>query len=260
MAVAGSFYPQQKVTLHNMIQKYLADNPIQGKNIVYPKALIVPHAGYIYSGKIAAKAYHYLYPLKDKIKRVILIGPAHRVPVPGLAISQHDAFATPLGNILVDQKAIAKIKHLPQVLLWDDPHKQEHSLEVHLPLLIEILEDFTIVPILAGDVDPIIIAQVLEILWGEEETLIVISSDLSHFHSYAKAQALDLMTANSIEAFDYQAIHWEQACGRIPISGLLIMAKKLNLTIKRLSLCNSGDTAGNKDRVVGYGTWLFSKK
>lgn len=253
-AVAGMFYPADARELQQTIQSFMqschpADGPV-------PKAIIVPHAGYIYSGPIAASAYARLEPLRDKIKRVILLGPSHRVPLIGLAATSDDYFHTPLGDIPIDQQAIDTIIDLPQVRRFDAAHAMEHSLEVHLPFLQTVLSSFELVPLVVGEASPREIAQVLERFWGQDDTLIVISSDLSHYHDYKSAQKMDRRTSDAIEALDYEQIDYEDACGRNPVSGLLYLAKQKHLHIRTLDLRNSGDTAGPRDQVVGYGAYM----
>ncbi|MEQ1638094.1 MAG: AmmeMemoRadiSam system protein B [Methylococcales bacterium] len=252
-AVAGSFYPENPQQLHQMLKQYLEDVEIIGK---VPKAMIVPHAGYIYSGAIAATAYARLSKARDLIKRVVIVGPSHRVAFRGLAVSRAEAFATPLGNILVDQEAVAAIALFPFVTHIEQAHTYEHSLEVHLPFLQETLDNFKIVPIVAGDASAEQVAQVIEALWGGDETLIVISSDLSHYHDYATAKQLDKLTSDMIEKNQYERLSAEAACGRVPVSGLLKVARDKALAIKTIDLRSSGDTAGDKSRVVGYGAYV----
>ncbi len=252
-AVAGSFYPADPTTLSRMMADFLQATKPDGKA---PKAIIAPHAGYIYSGPIAASAYARLQQVRDRISRVVLIGPSHRVAFQGLAVSSADTFTTPLGSIEIDQDAIASLAPLPFVGHLEQAHALEHSLEVHLPFLQHLLSQFKLVPIVAGDASPQQVAQVLEILWGGDETLIVISSDLSHYHDYATARRLDKHTSELIEQLDYQHLSPEQACGQVPVSGLLKALQDKALTIKNIDLRNSGDTAGDKHRVVGYGAYV----
>lgn len=253
-AVAGSFYPANPEQLHLMLDEYLNDAATQAN---VPKAIIVPHAGYIYSGPVAASAYARLIKAHDQITRVVLIGPSHRVAFRGLAVSKAQAFTTPLGSISVDQPAVRAIIDLPFVEYIEQAHTYEHSLEVHLPFLQEVLDNFKIVPIVAGDATPEQVSQVLEALWGGDETLIVISSDLSHYHNYVAAKQLDQETSKIIEQLNYEQLDSESACGRIPICGLLKLAQKQSLSIKTIDLRNSGDTAGDKNRVVGYGAYVI---
>jgi hypothetical protein len=222
-----------------------------------PKALIVPHAGYVYSGPTAALAYARLARVRSTIRRVVLLGPVHRVPVRGLALPGVDSFATPLGEIEVDQDAIATITPLPQVVVSPMAHRLEHSLEVQLPFLQSVLENFKLVPLAVGDASPAEVAQVLELLWGGEETLIVVSSDLSHFLHYRAAQTMDRETAQDIMNLNSSLTH-EQACGGTPVNGLLLAARQHHLQPQLLGLCNSGDTAGDKNRVVGYAAFAFT--
>ena len=253
-AVAGLFYPGDPRELHAMVAGYLA---AAAAGDVVPKAIIVPHAGYIYSGPIAASAYARIQPARGRITRVVLLGPAHRVGFHGLALSSADCFQTPLGRITVDQEAVKKISGLPQVQVMDAAHMQEHSLEVHLPFLQEVLGEFSLVPLVVGDAEPGEVAEVLEALWGGPETLIVISSDLSHYHDYKTAQRLDRATSQAIEQLRLEDIQYDHACGRNPVNGLLQVARQRGLKAKTVDLRNSGDTAGTPDRVVGYGAYVF---
>ncbi len=253
-AVAGLFYPGDPHELKLMVDAYLAEASAQETP---PKALIVPHAGYIYSGPIAASAYATLAQAHATITRVVLLGPAHRVPVRGLAASSAPRFDTPLGPIELDRDAIDLALTLPQVRLMDQAHDPEHSLEVQLPFLQEVLDRFSLVPFVVGDASPEEVAEVLDLLWGGPETLIVISSDLSHYHDYATARRLDAATTRAIETLRPQDIGYDQACGRIPVNGLLALARRRGLQARTLDLRNSGDTAGSRDQVVGYGAYVF---
>jgi AmmeMemoRadiSam system protein B len=254
-AVAGLFYPADAAQLHTDIQSMLS--AVQHAEAA-PKALIVPHAGYIFSGPVAASAYAQLKNIRHTVKRVIVLGPCHRVPLRGLATSSADYFETPLGSIRIDREAIDQITSLPQVEEFDLTHQQEHSLEVQLPFLQEVLDNFSLVPLVVGDTSAEEVSEVLERLWGGDETLIVISSDLSHYHDYNTAQAMDNETCQAIEEMNSAAIHYDQACGRNPVTGLLLAAKKHGLHVTTLDLRNSGDTAGDKSSVVGYGAWALS--
>jgi AmmeMemoRadiSam system protein B len=253
-AVAGLFYPGDPHVLKRTVDDYLAGASPDGEP---PKALIVPHAGFVYSGPIAASAYATLVKARAIVRRVVLLGPAHRVHVRGLAASSADRFETPLGTVELDRAATDLALALPQVRVMDAAHAQEHSLEVQLPFLQEVLERFTLVPFVVGDTGPDEVAEVLDLLWGGPETLIVISSDLSHYHTYATARALDTATSAAIEALRPQDIGYEQACGRIPVNGLLAVARRRGLHARTLDLRNSGDTAGSRDQVVGYGAYAF---
>ena len=256
-AVAGQFYPDDPLQLQETIAGLLSEAGSSENNAVQPKAIIVPHAGYIYSGLAAASAFASLLPFRKKITRVVLLGPSHRVGFKGLAVSNADYFQTPLGNIRIEKDSIDHILSLPQVSSIDEAHQFEHSLEVELPFLQEVLDDFSLIPIVVGDADSQTVSEVLELLWGSEETLIVISSDLSHFYDYKNAQQRDKATCQSIENLSPELINYDDACGRNPIKGMLVSAQKHNLTVTTLALCNSGDTAGDKDRVVGYGAWVL---
>jgi hypothetical protein len=256
-AVAGAFYPGNPKELDATVQYHLSQ--VEPSDAPAPKAIIAPHAGYIYSGPVAAAAYARIRPARDVIKRVVLLGPCHRVAVRGLALSGADAFATPLGEVAVDKNAVAAIKALPQVEVFDATHQEEHSLEVHLPFLQVILGAFSLVPLVVGEADAEKVAEVIERLWGGPETLIVISTDLSHFQDYEAARRRDRATCRAIEAMDGASIGREDACGRIPMRGLLALAKRRAMTVTTVDLRNSGDTAGPRDRVVGYGAWVFDE-
>jgi len=253
------FYPGDPASLQDELATCLAVSPAPTFEPAAPgllKAVIVPHAGYIYSGGTAGHAYALLAPLAGRIKRVVLLGPCHRVSVRGLAAPTVQAFATPLGSIPLDRTALDALADLPQVVASDDAHAEEHSLEVQLPFLQTVLGQFELVPLAVGHTSAGEVAQVLDRLWGGPETLIVISSDLSHFHSYREAQAIDKATAEHILALD-QLTSFDQACGALPINGLLAVARKRGLRIERLAQCNSGDTAGDKSRVVGYASFAL---
>jgi MEMO1 family protein len=256
-AVAGAFYPGNKQVLANDIKTFLNAALIVGH--AFPKAIIVPHAGYIYSGQTAARAYARLAPGRETIKRVILLGPVHRVPVRGLALPSVDAFATPLGEIEIDQDAITLLAGLNQIVLSPAAHAQEHSLEVQLPFLQTVLDDFKLVPLAVGDATPAEVAEVLNILWGGPETIIVISSDLSHYLPYHLAQTVDQETVQAILSMNGSVTH-QQACGGTPVNGLVLAARRHHLTPELLELCNSGDTAGDKNRVVGYASFMFTEE
>jgi AmmeMemoRadiSam system protein B len=254
-AVAGLFYPHEPSLLRDNVEQLLADNPQAG---AAPKALIAPHAGYIYSGPIAARAYNLLKPVAGMISRVVLIGPSHRWPVNGLAVPSVQAFETPLGEVPLDREAIDALLGLPQVEVSDEAHATEHSLEVQLPFLQTVLADFTLVPLVIGRATPADVAAVLDRLWGGAETLVVVSSDLSHYHSYEDAQAIDANTAARIAARTTGLIG-EQACGYQSINGLMQAPRSQPLAIRQLDLRNSGDTAGPKRQVVGYGAFSLSE-
>ena len=254
-AVAGTFYPADPEELRSMLHTYLAESASDGSP---PKAMIVPHAGYIYSGPVAASGYARLQQAADHIDQVILLGPAHRVAFNGLAASSAAGFKTPLGTIPLDSAAISDLLTLPQVHIDDEAHRLEHSLEVHLPFLQLILNQFTLVPLVVGDASPEEVCEVIGHFWDRPGTVIIISSDLSHFHDYETAVQLDNKTARAIEGLALEEISHDHACGRNPVNGLLLYARQHGLSVHTVDLRNSGDTAGPRDQVVGYGTWVIS--
>lgn len=254
-AVAGLFYPADAGELRDQVRLFLQQADVA--DTTPPKALIAPHAGYVYSGPIAGNAYALLKQVAEQITRVVLLAPAHRMGFYGLAHSGANIFRTPLGDIEVDREAMERVTDLPQIQLLDAAFKGEHSIEVHLPFLQETLKQFRIVPLLVGDADPTEVEEVLERLWGGEETLIVISSDLSHFLDYEEAGKMDREATRAIEALNPEGLNYEHACGRTPVSGLLLAARRHHLNVTTLDLRNSGDTAGTKDRVVGYGAYAL---
>jgi MEMO1 family protein len=254
-AVAGLFYPAEPAALRAQIAGFLtASRPDNSGRT--PKLLIVPHAGTVYSGAVAAHAYSLLSPWRDRIRRVVLIGPAHRVAVPGLAAPGVDAFETPLGRILLDRAALADLDGLGTVALDDSAHAAEHSLEVQLPFLQLVLDEFALVPLVAGDARPAEVAQVLDRLWGGDETLIVVSSDLSHYLPQEQAKATDRATAQQILALDAR-VDFSQACGAVPVNGALMAARSHGLVARVLALRDSADVTGDVRRVVGYGAFAF---
>ncbi len=254
-AVAGTFYPAEPETLHRQVRQFI--DAAGHVTDTTPRALIAPHAGYIYSGPIAGSAYAALQNASG-IQRVILLAPAHRVAFRGIAYSSATHFETPLGLIPVDREVLDNIARLPAVQLNDAAFRDEHSIEVQLPFLQEILSDFKIIPLLVGDASAQQVAEILEQTWDAQENLIVISSDLSHYLDYETATEMDQKTSRAIEALEPEALTYHSACGRTPVSGLLLVAKKHGLKASRLDLRNSGDTAGSRDRVVGYGAYVFS--
>jgi AmmeMemoRadiSam system protein B len=254
-AVAGLFYPADSLALTSSIDTMLAGvkpRPLR------PKALIVPHAGYIYSGPIAASAYAMLRPLAGDIHRVVIFGPAHRALVAGLAAPASTAFATPLGQVPVDTAAIKMAATLPQVSISDLAHAEEHCLEVQLPFLQSVLDDFAVAPFVVGGATGEQVAEVMELLWGGSETLIVVSSDLSHYLPYAVARQVDEATADNV-LNKRPLAHHEQACGAAAINGLIETARRRHLSPELLDLRNSGDTAGDRSRVVGYAAFAFTE-
>jgi AmmeMemoRadiSam system protein B len=259
-AVAGMFYPGARSALSAELRAHLTQASARERaQHPVPKAIIVPHAGYMYSGGIAASAYVRVAPARKTIRRVVMFGPTHRVAVGGLALPSTRAFATPFGPVEVDRRAVALALSLPQVEINDEAHALEHSLEVQLPFLQAVLEDFRIVPFAVGATDADEVADVMERLWGGPETLIVVSSDLSHYHPYAEAARIDRRSADAILAARPRLDH-DEACGATPINGLLACAARHELDAELLDLRNSGDTAGDRSRVVGYASFAFVER
>lgn len=255
-AVAGMFYPESALILARELARMLAAVP--PAPAPRAKAIIAPHAGYVYSGPVAASIYAPLAAMRGSISRVVLLGPTHRHAVDGLALPLARAFATPLGIVAVDQQAVAAIADLPQVVVSEAAHAQEHSLEVQLPFLQTVLGEFSLLPLAVGQASPQAVADVLDRLWGGAETLIVVSSDLSHYLPYNAARRIDALTAQHIADLDPSIDH-QQACGATPVNGLLLAARRRGLHGRVLDLRNSGDTAGDKARVVGYGAFAFEE-
>ena len=251
-AVAGLFYPLDRNELEQNIRNYLDQVHV---DIPPPKAIIAPHAGYIYSGPIAAEVYACLKPARNRINKVVLLGPAHRVYLEGLALPDATTFATPLGDIEIDQQLVNTVRRFPQVTVMDSAHAQEHSLEVHLPFLQVVLGEFSLLPLVVGEVNQERVSEVLSAVWGGDETLIVISSDLSHYHEYETARQIDAATSKAIASYQLDAIGPNQACGCRPMRGLLNLARERDMEIEVLDVRNSGDTAGPHDQVVGYGAY-----
>jgi AmmeMemoRadiSam system protein B len=257
-AVAGRFYPAEAEALRSVIRGYLeaaaSRQASPGNSLA--KGIIAPHAGYVYSGPVAASAYAVLPGLRDRVNRVVLLGPAHFVKLRGLAAPSVDEFETPLGRVTVDKEAVRLALTLTQVVIDDNAHAREHSLEVHLPFLQEVLGDFKLVPLAAGDVTAAEVAEVIELLWGGPETLFVVSSDLSHFHDHDTAARIDAETSRWIESLQFEELRADRCCGYKPIGGLLQAARARGLHVRTLDLRNSGDTAGSHSRVVGYGAYV----
>ena len=257
-AVAGTFYPGDPRQLAADVDELLDDVGQFEPRLGHPKALIVPHAGYIYSGPVAAAAYDELAPARGIVKRVVLLGPVHRVPVRGLALPASDGFETPLGRVPVDASARAAIAGLRQVVTSEPAHAMEHSLEVQVPFLQKMLGEFALVPLAVGSASVAEVAETIERLWGGEETVVVISTDLSHYHSYEEARAIDGKTLARIAACATDLDH-EEACGATPLNGMLHLARAKGLSIRQLAASNSGDTAGGKGRVVGYSAFALDE-
>jgi MEMO1 family protein len=239
-----------------MVRDFVSAAEVPGN--VAAKAIIAPHAGYIYSGPVAGSAFARFEPARETIKKIILLGPSHQVSFAGIALSHADAFRTPLGAVSVDKDAIDQIRALPQVRFFEAAHEKEHSLEVELPFLQVVLSEFSIVPLVVGQATDQEISEVIEMLWGGRETRIVVSSDLSHYHDYETAREIDQETARSIEGLVGERIGSKQACGCLPVRGLLRSARYHALKGQTVDLRNSGDTAGRHDRVVGYGAFVFA--
>ncbi|HEX9045803.1 MAG TPA: AmmeMemoRadiSam system protein B [Verrucomicrobiae bacterium] len=256
-AVAGQFYPRDASELRGRVEDLLRQVKPCAERA--PKAIIVPHAGYQYSGPIAASAYARLIPDRAVIRRVVLLGPSHHLPFFGLATTSFRAFETPLGLVPVDAEMVRWACALPEVSLLNEAHAHEHSLEVQLPFLQVVLDDFQIVPLVAGYTTDQEVAEVMVALWGGAETRFVISSDLSHYLEYAKARELDAATSRSIEALRAEDISETQACGMIPVRGLLRAARQQGLRARTIDLRNSGDTGGPRTEVVGYGAFVFQE-
>lgn len=253
-AVAGSFYPSDPDELRAAVELMLEECAAPPGPA--PKALIVPHAGYAYSGRVAVRAYARLIPHCHQYRRVVLMGPAHRVVLHGLALPGVEMFRGPFGLIPLDRAAYTQLEH-PSVKVSFRAHRNEHSLEVQLPFLQYLLGSFSLVPLVVGVTDPETVAEVIERLWGGPGTLLVVSSDLSHYLGYAEAQARDRDTCDAIEHLDPSRIGHVDACGCECVRGLLVAARNAGLTARTLDVCNSGDTAGSTDHVVGYGAWMF---
>lgn len=252
------FYDAEPAVLRREVESFLERAAPPDGAARAPKAIIAPHAGYIYSGSVAGSAYATVKGLRGRIKRVVLLGPAHRVYVPGVAASTASAFATPLGNVPLDQAATGElVETFPFVEYADEAYSSEHSLEVQLPFLQELFEDFVLLPFAVGGAAAEQVEALLDRLWGGDETLIVISSDLSHFHDYEAARSIDRFTSEEIRCLREEALTGEHACGYKPISGLLRAASKRDLQCEVLDMRSSGDTAGMRDRVVGYGAYAF---
>ncbi len=259
-AVAGSFYPSDPGVLRTTVAAHLdaaMAAPSRAAGTGSPKALIAPHAGYRYSGPIAATAYRSILAARGMVARVLLAGPSHFVPVDGVAVSSAAAFATPLGPVALDEAARDRARAVPGVVVDDGAHADEHSLEVQLPFLTEVLGGVSVLPLLVGRGGPEVLADVIDALWGGDETRIVVSTDLSHYHDDATAKAIDRETAALI--VDRCArVDPERACGAGAVTGLLASARRHDLTVRLLDLRTSADTAGDPSRVVGYGAFAVS--
>lgn len=256
-AVAGTFYTADPHALAAEVDRYMAVAP---PAVPPPKAVIVPHAGYRYSGPVAGTGYAALRARAGEIERVVLLGPAHRVALRGMAVPSVDAFSTPLGPVRVDSEAREITLGLPGVVVDDLPHRDEHSLEVHLPFLQRLLGDFSVLPVVVGHAPAPLVADLLDAVWGGDETLVVVSSDLSHYEAYESAARHDRATAQAIVAGRGDLVGPYDACGCYPVRGLLEAARRRGLTVQLLDLRNSGDTAGPRDQVVGYGAFALTPR
>ena len=254
-AVAGAFYAGTALQLAQQVDSLLAH---ARDPHLRPKALIVPHAGYTYSGPIAASAYAAVAAMNPKPTKVVLLGPSHHVGFEGLALPGVDALATPLGLIELDQGLVKRMRRFPFVGESPLAHKREHSLEVQLPFLQRALGHFTVLPLVVGHASAADVAAVLEAVWGGDETLIVVSSDLSHSLTCEQARTVDACTASCINSLDGERLGSEAACGAEPVRGLLVAARTHRLSVRVLDLRNSGETAGDRLRVVGYGAFAFT--
>lgn len=259
-AVAGQFYPDRAQDLVATVSAMLDAVPMPPVEVPPPKAIIAPHAGYVYSGPVAASVYKRLLPLRGRVRRVVLLGPSHRVAFRGMALSSADVWQMPDGPVMLDRAGAELAATVPGVIVEDRAHRQEHCLEVHLPFLRAVLgNDFALLPVVIGQAEPAQVEALLAALWGGPETLIVISSDLSHYLSYTVARQRDSLTAQAIERLDESDLGFEDACGRLPVAGLLRLARAKGLSVERVDLRSSGDTAGPRDQVVGYGAWVFTE-
>jgi len=257
-AVAGLFYPGQARALQSTLDAMLREVKAAPTADRPPKVLIVPHAGYVYSGPVAAVAYAQLRAHRQRVQRIVLLGPTHRVAIRGVAIPTANVFATPLGSVVLDREVMAQLAGLPNVVRSEAAHAAEHSLEVQLPFLQAVLGEFTLVPLAVGNIADNDLAAVLDEVWDGDATVIIVSSDLSHYHSYQDARALDRATVERILAFAGELDH-EQACGATPINAALAIARRSGLHPRLLAMCNSGDTAGDRSRVVGYCAVAFER-
>jgi AmmeMemoRadiSam system protein B len=254
-AVAGLFYPADARGLASLVDRLLDEVGAAGRPA--PRALIAPHAGYAYSGAVAASAYACLRGQAAEVRRVVILGTAHRTQRPGLHASSHDAFATPLGTVAVDRPALAPLLSRPEVSVDDTAHERDHAIEVQLPFLQRVRENLAIVPFLVGAIDPDDLADILAELAGGSDTLVVVSSDLSHYQSQREAEQLDRRTAERIASLDTVGLDPRFACGAHAIRGLLRWGSNLGLQGECLDLRTSADAGGEANRVVGYGAFRF---
>jgi len=257
-AVAGAFYPADPVELRDLVRTCFADAVVPAPDAPAPSALVVPHAGLVYSGPIAASAYLRLAAMRSTVRRVVLLGPSHRVPLRGIGLTSATGWRSPFGTVEIDHRDDTALLELAFVAVRDDAHAPEHSLEVQLPFLQVALDEFTLLPLIVGDADTDQVTAVLDAVWHDPDTFVVVSTDLSHYHRYADAVQLDARTAAAIVARRDTAIADADACGARPLRGLLRTAAHRGLAIEQLDLRNSGDTAGDRQRVVGYGAFALA--
>lgn len=277
-SVSGMFYPNDLTELRNQLHGFYRDamnimnmdaaaldkiaaekkDTALSSSADFPKVIIAPHAGYVYSGDCAARGFVQWYQHRDRIKRIISFGPSHRMFVDGVACPTSDVWQTPVGGVMIDQPSIKRLMNAQMDIVKcdDTPHALEHSIEVHVPFMQSLFQRFLLLPFVVGRVDVNKLTQLMEYLWGDEDTVFVISTDLSHYLSYDECNQLDSETAVKIEAMDWGALSGERACGFVPLGAMLKLAQTKNMTIERVHMCNSGDVAvGDKSRVVGYGAW-----
>ncbi|HSJ91563.1 MAG TPA: AmmeMemoRadiSam system protein B [Ilumatobacter sp.] len=257
-AVAGLFYPADPDELRALLRSCFADAVTPGPSATAPSALVVPHAGLVYSGPIAASAYLRLAALRTGVRRVVLLGPSHRVPMRGIGLTSATDWQSPLGPVTIDHRADDALLALSFVVVRDDAHAPEHSLEVQLPFLQVVLDEFELLPMVVGAADAQQVATAIDTVWTSPDTLVLVSTDLSHYHRYAEAVQLDTRTAAAIVAKHDGDIADLDACGARPLRGLLRTAAERDLEVEQLDLRNSGDTAGDRDRVVGYGAFALA--
>lgn len=254
-AVAGAFYPADRPTLAGMVGRFL--ELTHARPVAGVRGIVAPHAGYIYSGPVAASAFRAAEGARDQVRRAIVFGPAHLVPITGIAAPSHEAFLTPLGEVPVDTAAVAELAAEGLVRIDDAPHAPEHAIEVELPFLLETLGPLPIVPLVFGRASDAEAIEVIRRLW-DDETLLIVSTDLSHYLPYQTARLRDRRTATAIEALRPGEIGPDDACGHLALRAALALAREEGLRALQLDLRNSGDTAGDRARVVGYGAWAFA--
>lgn len=255
-AVADRFYPADPRSLDGLVGQQLA---LAIPGAPDPEAIVMPHAGLVYSGPIAASAAAPLAGRRGSVRRVVIAGPSHHVPLRGIALSACSAFETPLGRVPVDVESVRALGERPGIRFDESAHAHEHSIEVELPFLQHLLDPFLLLPLLVGDSDPTAVADLLEELCAAPDTLLVVSTDLSHFLPYDEARAVDARTARSVEARREDAIGWQDACGRDSLRAALVLARRRGWSARTVDLRNSGDTAGDRRSVVGYGAWHLER-